>query len=120
MKNHICGFFNTDGEWQTKHEDIALVFEHYFSKLFKKTGGLEMNLVLDDMQPKVLPEMNAWLIRPYSREELEDTIKHMPPTKAPAVDEMPAIFYQQYWHVVGNDVVESCLEILNGGKSVEC
>lgn len=62
--------------------------------------------------------MNAWLTRPCTRVEVENALKKMSPTKAPGVDGLPAIFYQQYWHVVGDDVVNSYLEILNGGKSV--
>ncbi|CAL9020837.1 unnamed protein product [Prunus brigantina] len=40
------------------------------------------------------------------------------PTKSPSLDGMPALFYQRYWHVIGNDVVSFCLNVLNGQASV--
>lgn len=43
-------------------------------------------------------------------------IKNMNPTKALGPDGMHAIFYQQYWDIVGNDVVDLCLKVLNDQK----
>ncbi|KAA3456600.1 reverse transcriptase [Gossypium australe] len=40
-------------------------------------------------------------------------LKGMGPTKAPGSDGFPALFYQRYWHIVGRDVTEFCLGILN-------
>lgn len=47
-KNDIHGIYDEAGIWQTKHENIALVFEQYFQQLFKKEGGQNMNLVLEE------------------------------------------------------------------------
>ncbi|KAA3463042.1 reverse transcriptase [Gossypium australe] len=43
----------------------------------------------------------------------------MGPTKVPGSDGFPALFFQQYWHIVGNEVLEYCLSILNGNKWVD-
>ena len=37
----------------------------------------------------------------------------MHPTKAPRPDGMPAIFYQKYWDIIGDDVSKTILNILN-------
>lgn len=78
-----------------------------------------MHLVSDDLVPKISAEMNDWLVRPYTRLEVEASLKQISATKTAGVDGLPAVFYQKFWHVVGDDVVESCLELLNGGKSIE-
>ncbi|KAK9902996.1 hypothetical protein M0R45_001339 [Rubus argutus] len=43
----------------------------------------------------------------------------MYPCKLPGVDGMPALFYQEYWSIVGDDVVNLSLKILNDGGSVK-
>ena len=48
--------------------------------------------------------------------EVEIAIKQMAPTKAPSPDGMPSVFYQKYWHVVGNDVTNAVLSCLNSGR----
>ena len=47
----------------------------------------------------------------YSAEEVRTTLFQM----APGPDGMNALFYQKYWHVVGNDVIAAVLDFLNSG-----
>ena len=39
----------------------------------------------------------------------------MGPTKSPRPDGINALFYQTFWHVVGDTVVSSVLDFLNNG-----
>lgn len=42
-------------------------------------------------------------------QEVEDAIKQMAPLKSPGPDGMPLLFYQNYWSLVGNDVIGAIL-----------
>ena len=66
---------------------------------------------------RVTPEMNENLMNPYLGHEVYDALNQMHPTKVPGPDGMPAIFFQQYWHIVGPDAIQMVLDILNGNIS---
>ncbi|KAL4273256.1 hypothetical protein GQ457_13G013200 [Hibiscus cannabinus] len=43
----------------------------------------------------------------------------MAPMKASRMDRYPTLFYQKYWHIVGNDVTCFCLSVLDGASDIE-
>ena len=59
--------------------------------------------------------MNAELIRPFSALEVKQALKQMKPLTAPSPDDMPPLFFKSYWSIVGNDVIEATLSVLNNG-----
>lgn len=54
------------------------------------------------------------LNEPFSREEVEEALFQMHPTKAPGLDGFPALFYQNFWGIVGDEVIDFCLQALQG------
>ncbi|KAL5769486.1 hypothetical protein ACOSP7_013640 [Xanthoceras sorbifolium] len=62
--------------------------------------------------------MNARLDAPFSEEEVKKALFQIYPSKAPGPDDMPALFFQRFWDVVGPDVTRTCLRFLNDGGSL--
>jgi hypothetical protein len=59
--------------------------------------------------------MNEALLRPFSCEEIQHALFQMSPSKAPGPDGMTALFFQKYWHIVGNDVTSAILDFFSTG-----
>ena len=51
----------------------------------------------------------------YSADEVQTALFQMGPTKFPGPDGMNALFYQKFWHIVGDDVTNVVLHFLNYG-----
>lgn len=61
------------------------------------------------------PEMNEKLLEEFREEEVRFALSPMHPTKSPSPDSMPPIFYQQYWDVVGPNVISCIMQSLSFG-----
>lgn len=63
--------------------------------------------------------MNRILVADYKEEEIVEALKSIGPTKASRPDDFPAIFFQKFWFIVGKEICEFCLEVLNKGMSLQ-
>ncbi|KAM1236380.1 hypothetical protein ACFX2I_037399 [Malus domestica] len=50
--------------------------------------------------------MNEVLLQPYFVDEIKVTVFQIHPSKSPGSDGMSPLFYQQFWHIVGSEMVE--------------
>uniref|UniRef100_A0A2N9GJZ4 RNase H type-1 domain-containing protein n=1 Tax=Fagus sylvatica TaxID=28930 RepID=A0A2N9GJZ4_FAGSY len=66
----------------------------------------------------ITDSMNEALSRPYTATEVETALRQMAPLTAPGPDGLPPVFYQNHWHLIGEDVVRGVLSSLNSGKLV--
>ena len=62
---------------------------------------------------KVTSDMQTLLEGEYCAEEIKTALFQMGPTKAPGPDGMNALFYQKFWHIIGDNVVNAVLDFLN-------
>ncbi|XP_075521554.1 uncharacterized protein LOC142554762 [Primulina tabacum] len=100
---------------------MAEIVVDYFSNLF--TSGdpriQDINPMLECVQLKVNEQMKSVLFSPFSAEEVKKALFDMYPEKAPGPDGMSAFFFQKYWHVVGPEVSEAVLRVLNDGAPLQ-
>ena len=62
--------------------------------------------------------MKAELTKNFNREEDVTALKQIHPTKSLGPDGMLAIFFQKYWNIVGTNVSNMVLNVLNSGMSL--
>ena len=59
--------------------------------------------------------MQEMLSGDFTTDEIKEAVFQMGSTMAPGSDGMNALFYQKFWHIVGDDVVNAVLDFLNNG-----
>ena len=59
--------------------------------------------------------MNNALLQRYTPDEVRQALFQMHPSKSPGPDGMSPFFFQKYWNIVGSDVTEAILSVLNSG-----
>ena len=96
-------------------EGVGLAFVNYFKGLFTAGREVEMGPGLQFIQPVITPEMNADLGMSFKEEEVHIALHQMAPLKALGSDNMNAGFFQQNWAVMGPEVCQGILQILNTG-----
>lgn len=56
---------------------------------------------------------------PFTGEEVKIVLFQMHPSKGSGPDGMSALFYQKFWGIVGRDVVDMALGILNNNENID-
>ena len=117
-KNTIGGLWNEKGLWCNNRESIATTTIAYFEDIYTTTHPTRVDEVTNLIPVKVKSEMNNELTRDFIMEEVRTALQQMHPTKAPSPDDMSAIFYQKYWNIVGLNVANIVLNVLNSNASL--
>ncbi|KAA3464864.1 reverse transcriptase [Gossypium australe] len=117
--NRIQGLQRADGSIATNENEMEEIARVYFSTLFESKGVGDMEHILSGINVFISDSMNQLMQNSFTEEDIIEAMNGMGPTKASGYDGFPAIFYQKFWHIVGNDTTEFCLNVLNHGHSVE-
>ena len=117
-KNTITGLWNENGQWCEDRSSIAAATLSYFEDIYTSTLPSRIEEVTQLIPAKVTVDMNESLIKEFTAEEVQTALLQMHPTKAPGPDGMSAIFYQKYWKIVGVDVTNMVLNVLNSNMSI--
>ena len=99
-------------------EEVVKVASTYFYNLFHVGVGDQMEECLNAMQSMVTDDMREFFSTEFTAEEVKVALFQMGPTKAPGLDGMNGLFYQKFWHEVGDSVVLAILDLLNNGNKL--
>ncbi|KAA3473268.1 reverse transcriptase [Gossypium australe] len=117
--NRIRRLQRTDGSVVTNEKEIEEIARKYFANLFESRGVGDVIHILSGVQPCISESMNQELLAPFTKTEIIEALKGMGPTKAAGFNGFPAIFYKKFWHILGRDTSDFCLEVLNNGISLD-
>lgn len=92
---------------------------NFYNDLFHSCAGTRYAKLMAQVHPKVSQEMNLLLMKDFTDEEIKQALDSMGDLKAPGADGMPALFYNQFWDIVGADVVKEVRNFLTGGDILE-
>ncbi|KAA3477190.1 reverse transcriptase [Gossypium australe] len=67
---------------------------------------------------KDIEKDNQWLTMQYTKEEVWEVLTSMGATKPLGEYGFSTLFFQKYWHIIGDEVSIFCLQHLNGGMEV--
>lgn len=114
--NRIGRLKKEDGSWVESEEEKKSFIMQYFKNMFQSNGCQHPERLLSKVKKKVTEEMNECLMAEFIVKEIKTSIDSIGDLKAPGPDGMPAVFYKNFWDVVGGKVTSEVLDILNGGQ----
>ena len=117
QSNFIKGISDADGFWQSEEGVVSKIFVEFYTRIFLSSNTHDLDRVLEGVKRAVTDSMNAELLKPYNKEEVDVAIKQMAPLKALGRDGIPPFFHQSFWQNVGSDVSKAVLSCLNTGYS---
>lgn len=91
----------------------------YFKQFFTSTTLSSFDQILQGIEAKVTPSMNADLTCEFTAEEVERALKQMKPLTAPGPNGMSPFFFKSCWTFINKDVIATSLDILNSGSVID-
>ncbi|GJU11275.1 reverse transcriptase [Tanacetum coccineum] len=104
QRNRISRLKNEQGHWVDSPTQLHKFILDHFSKIYSTFGDRNFNDVLDMLTHAVTNSMSLQLEAPVLQVEIDKVVKDLGAHKAPGEDGFPGIFFQKYWHIVGDSV----------------
>ena len=96
----------------TRHEEKAAAVLEFYDNLIGTDYGRERTINLDSLGCPSFELFNLDL--PFSEEEVFNSIKDLPPDKAPGPDGFTGRFYKCCWAVIKNDIMAAIQSLWSG------
>ena len=116
IQNRITGLYNEDGIWVNSESKVEEVAVKYFMDLFHTSSPEDFDRFLEEVPTSITDSQNRILMVEATEEEVKTALFMMHPEKAPGPDGTTALFYQQSWSIIKEDVVNMVNNFLNSGN----
>jgi hypothetical protein len=112
-RNRIDSIKDPMGQYHTDQREIEQTFITHFQHLFTSQATNQVMETVQVVKNRINPYMFDHLNKDYTKQEVLEAVKGMKSLAAPGPDGLPAKFYQTYWEIVGKDITNTALNILN-------
>jgi hypothetical protein len=112
-RNKITELKDNNGQVWRDYEDIEKILVEHFKNLFQKQQTQNIARTVEVVKDKLNQEMMHNLGDKFTEIEVYNAIKDMKNMAAPGPDGLPALFYHTYWDIIGNDIIDAVLNVLN-------
>ena len=112
-KNYIHRLKRPDGQWSSSKEEVANIIVKYYNELYTSTAPSDSQETLLSIHTLVSAQMNDKLSAKLKAWEVHVAVKQMAPLKVPSSDGMPLVFFQKFWPLIGDEVTDYFLHLLN-------
>lgn len=85
----------------------------FFKDLFSSPSPCQLAETLNSIHCLIIDDMNRQLCKAFTDMEVHEALKQMAPLKAPELNGMPPLFYQNIWGSIGKDITQDVLYFLN-------
>ena len=85
-----------DGSVVERKEEIGPFITDFYRSLFVSSAGPLNDDIFRHINVSVTPEMNVYLTKPFTAEEIREALDAIGDHKAPGPDSMPALFYKRF------------------------
>ncbi|GMI86526.1 hypothetical protein HRI_002321900 [Hibiscus trionum] len=117
-KNRIYCLRNDDNVNINSETGIHDVAHRFFKNLFTSHGCGDLKHVLEGINHSITEGMNTFLLEKFTKEDVIEAVRSMGPLKAAGEDGLGAIFYQRFWHILGDEVADFCISAAEGNKDL--
>ncbi|KAL9679475.1 hypothetical protein QQ045_017337 [Rhodiola kirilowii] len=117
-RNMIDKLQDNQGIIHEEQSKILGIVTSYFNNMFQSSisgSNRGIDAQIGCIGQVVSEEMNSWLLRYISEEEIRAAIFSMGPLQAPRVDGFPAIFYQKHWDSIKDNVIKEVKDFWEEG-----
>jgi len=106
-RNHISEISTMEGEVIKGQPLLKKVATSHFQQLFQEDGSSDDDLVADFLSniPSLVADLNARLLKPFTKKKIVEVIWSMEPDKAPRPDGFTIHFYKACWNVIKLDLL---------------
>ncbi|XP_018478413.2 uncharacterized protein LOC108849362 [Raphanus sativus] len=115
QQNHLSKLVDDEGRDQSSLPQMGKIATYYFEKLFSSSASNEVMGFFASLAPRVSENMNRKLIWEVTDEEVRSVVFSIKQSSAPGSDGMNGLFFQEYWGIIGMEIVKEVKAFFSTG-----